>query len=134
MGSKGKVNLLIFKDEKTKDAVTYHSWWWDVAIFHCSGWNDQYLLQYVFRSLQGFPEDLTRSLGEDATMTDVLQMLDEHYGMVIMFDALSKELYSLKQTSGENVAEFVVHLSQQAQILQSEYLGRIQQEHVEEMK
>ena len=51
-----------------------------------------------------------------------------------MFDALSKELYSLKQGSGENVAKFGVHLSQQVQILQSEYVGRIQQEHVEEMK
>ena len=58
-------------------------------------------------------------------------MLDEHYGMVMTFDALSEELYSLKQTSGQNVAEFGVQLSQQVQILQLEYLGRIQQEHVE---
>ena len=44
----------------------------------------------------------------------------------MMFNALSKELYSLQQRSGENVAE-------QVQILQSEYLGR-KQKHVEEMK
>ena len=50
------------------------------------------------------------------------------------FDALSKELYSLKQGTGENVAEFGVHLSQQVQILQMEYPSRIQQEHVEEVK
>ena len=36
-GLRVKVNLPIFKDEKTKDAVTYHSWWWDVNIFWCSG-------------------------------------------------------------------------------------------------
>ena len=60
-------------------------------------------------------------------------MLDECYA-IMMSDALSKELYPLKQTSGENVAQFVVHLSQQVQILQSEYLGRIQQEHVGKMK
>ena len=97
-----------------------------MAIFHCSGWDNQHLLQDVFRSLQGFPGDLARSLGEDATLTDILQMLDEHYGVVMMFDALSKELYSIKQTSGENVAEFGMHLSQQVQIPQLEYLGRIQ--------
>ena len=28
-----KVNLSTFKDEKSKDVVTYHSWQWDVAIF-----------------------------------------------------------------------------------------------------
>ena len=75
-----------------------------------------------------------RSLGEGATLGNVLQMLDEHYGVVMTFDALSKELYSLKQGMGENVAEFRVILSQQVQILQTEYLGRIQQEHVEEVK
>ena len=34
-----------------------------------------------------------------------------------MFDTLSKELYSLKQGLGENVAKFKVHLFQQVQIL-----------------
>ena len=129
-----KVNLLIFRDEKTKDAVTYHSWQWDIAIFHCLGWDNQHLLPYVFWSLQGFPGDLARRLGKDATLSDILQMLDKHYGIVMTFDALSKELYSLKQGSGENIAKFGVCLSQQVQILQSEYLGRIQQELVEEMK
>ena len=47
-----KVNLPIFKDEKSKDAVTYHPWWWDVAIFHWSGWDIQHLLSYIFNSLQ----------------------------------------------------------------------------------
>ena len=70
----------------------------------------------------------------NATLTDILQVLDEPYGMVMMFDTLSKELYSIKQGSRENVAEFGVCLLQQVQILQSEYLGRIQQEHIQEMK
>ena len=98
------------------------------------GLDDQHLLLYTFQSLQGFPEDLARCLGNDATLTYILEMLDKHYGMVMMFDVLSKELYSLKQGSGENIAEFGVHLSQQVQILQSEYLRRLQQEHIEKMK
>ena len=61
-------------------------------------------------------------------------MLDEHYGMLMTFDTLSKELYSLKQGTGENVAKFKECLLQQVQILQSEYSGRIQQEHMDEMK
>ena len=105
-----------------------------MAIFHHSGWDNQHFLPYVFRSLQGFPGDLARSLGEATTLTNVLWMLDDHYNGVMMFDALSKELYSLQQTSGESVAEFKVHLLQQVQILQSDDAGRIQQEQVEEMK
>ena len=75
-----------------------------------------------------------RTLGEDATLGNVLQMLDEHYGVAMTLDALSKELYCLKQGMGENVAEFRVCLSQQVQILQMEYPHRIQPDHVEEMK
>ena len=135
-GRRLRVNviLLIFKDEKTKDTVTYYSWWWGVAIFCCSGLDDWHLLPDIFWSLHGFPGDLDRSLGEDATLTNILQTLDVHYGVVMTFNTLSKELYSLKQGSRENVSEFRVCLLQQVQILQSEYLGRIQQEHVEEMK
>ena len=84
--------------------------------------------------MQGFPDDLAQSLGKDATLSDILQILDEHYGVVMMFDGLSKELYSLEQGLGENVAEYGVHLSQQVKILQLEYPGRIQPAHVEEMK
>ena len=70
----------------------------------------------------------------DATLSDVLQTLDEYYGAMMTFDGHSKELYSLKQGLGKNGAEFRVHLLQQVQILQSEYPGRIQMEHIEEMK
>ena len=95
-GLRVKVNLLIFKDKKTKGAVTYNTWQWYIAIFCHFDWEDQHLLPYIFQSLKGFPGDLARSLGEDTTLNDVLQMLDEHYGVLMMFHALSKELYSLE--------------------------------------
>ena len=120
--------------KKNKETITYHSWQWVIAISHCSDWDNQHLLPYVIQSLQGFLGDLDRSLGKDATLNDVLQTLDEHYGMVMMFDSLNKNLYSLKQESGENMAEFGVHLLQQVQILQLEYPGRIQQKHIEQRK
>ena len=125
-GFRVKVNLPTFKDEKAKDVMTYHSWHWDVSVFCHSGWDDQHLLPYVFRCSHGFPGDLVRSLGEDATLGDAFQILDKHYGIVMTFDTLSKELYSLKQGLGENMAEFSVHLLQLVQLLQTEYPGRIQ--------
>ena len=133
-GLRVKVNLPLFKDKKTKDAVKYSSWQWDIAIFCHLGWDDQHLLPYVFWSLQGSPGDLVRSVGEDVTLNDVLRTLDRHYGMVMMFNTLSKELYSLKQGSGENMAKFGVCLLHQVQIHLLDYLERIQQEHKQEMK
>ena len=98
-GLRVKVNLPIIKDEKTKDAVTYHLWQWDVVILHQLDWNNPNLMLYIFWSLQGFLGDLARSLGWDTTLTNILQMLDEHYEVVMMFNTLGKELYSLKQGS-----------------------------------
>ena len=51
------------------------------------------------------------TLGEDTILTHILQMLHEHYGVVMTFNNLSMELYSLKQGFGENVVEFRVHWS-----------------------
>ena len=76
-GFRVKVNLPTFKDEKAKDTVTYHSWQWDVSMFHCSSWDDHHLVPYVIRSLQGFLGDLARSFGEDATLGNVLWRLDK---------------------------------------------------------
>ena len=72
-GLRVNVNLPIFKDEKTKDAVTYCSWQLDIVIFCHLGWDHQHLLLYTFWLLQGFPGDLARTLGEDATLTDILR-------------------------------------------------------------
>ena len=108
-----KINLPIFKDEKTKDAVTYHSWQWDVAISHHLGWDDRHLLFYIFQSSQGFLGNIARSLGKDTTLSDIFQMLDKHYGILMIFHTLCRALCSLNQGLGENVAEYWVHLSQQ---------------------
>ena len=66
-----------------------------------------------------------RSLGEDATLGDILQTLNEQYCVVMTFDTLSKELSSLRQETGENVDEFGVCLSQQLQIIKTEYPGHL---------
>ena len=36
-GAHMKINLLIFKDENAKDAVTYQSWRWDLTVYHHLG-------------------------------------------------------------------------------------------------
>ena len=95
--------------KRPKDVVTYPSLQWDIALFLCLGWDDEYLLPYVFHSLQGFLGELAMSLDEDTTLNYILQTLDKHYGIVMMFNTLGKELYSLKQGSGENMAEFGAH-------------------------
>ena len=66
-----KINLLVFKDEDTKDAITYQSWHWDLAVYCCPGCQDCTLLPYVICSLQGNPGELVRSSGTDVMLDDI---------------------------------------------------------------
>ena len=56
-----KINLPIFKDEDTKDAITYQSWRWDLTVYHHAGCWDCTLLPYTIQCLQGYPAELVRS-------------------------------------------------------------------------
>ena len=90
-----KINLPIFKDEDTRDAVTYQSWRWHLMVYWCAGWRDHTLLPYTIRSLQGYPGKLVWSFSTDITLDDVLTILDKHYNNVKALDALNLELFQL---------------------------------------
>ena len=93
IGGHMKINLPIFKDEDTKDAITYQSWRWDLTIYCCAGCQDCTLLPYAIWSLQGYPRELMRTSGMDITLDNVLTILDEHYNNIKVLDALNQELF-----------------------------------------
>ena len=84
-----KINLPVFKDEDTKDAIMYQSWHWDLTVYHHAGCWDCILLPYIICSLQGYLGELVMSLGMDITLDDVLTILDEHYNNVKALDVLN---------------------------------------------
>ena len=89
-----KINLPIFKDEDTKDAVTYQSWCWDLTVYcHALGAEIAPFSPTLSASLQGYPGELVRSLVTDITLDDVLTILDEHYNNVKALDALNQDLF-----------------------------------------
>ena len=90
-----KINLPVFKDEDTKDAITYQNWHWDLAVYCCVGCQDCTLLPYIIHSLQGYLGELVRSLGMEIMLDDTLTILDEHYNNVKALDALNQELFQL---------------------------------------
>ena len=94
-GAHMKINIPIFKDEDTKDAVTYKSGRWDLMVYWCAGCRDHTFLLYAIRSLQGYPGELVQSSGMDITLEDVLTISDEHYNNMTVLDVLYQELFQL---------------------------------------
>ena len=116
-----KINLPIFKDEDTKDAVTYQSWRWDLTVYWCAGCRDHILLPYAIRSLQGYPGELVWSSGTGITLDDMLTILDEHYNNVKALDALNQELFQLWMADKETVLDWGIHLSRHLKILAASF-------------
>ena len=100
-----KINLLVFNDKDTKDAVTYQSWPWDLTVYHHARCQDHTLLPFAICLLQGYPGKLVRSSGMDITLDDVLTILDEHYNNVKALDALNQELFQLYMGEKEMVSD-----------------------------
>ena len=112
-----KINLPVFKDEDAKNAVTYHSWRWDLTMYQHAGCRDHTLLLYTIWSLQGYPGELVQSSGTDITLNDVLTILDEHYNNVKALDALNQELFQLRMADKETLSDQGICLSRHLQVL-----------------
>ena len=116
-----KINLLIFKDEDAKDAVTYQSWRWDLTVYRHAGCRDSTLLPYAIRSLQGYLGELVQSSGTDITLDNVLTVLDEYYNNMKALDALNQELFLMRMADKETVSDWGVCLSRHLQILAASF-------------
>ena len=126
-----KINLPIFKDEDTKDAVMYQSWRWDPTVYQHAGCRDQTLLPYT---IQCYPGELVQSSGTDITLDDVLIILDEHYNNEKALDALNQELFQLWMADKETVSDWGIHLSRHLQILAASFPDCFPPDHVAELK
>ena len=100
-----KINLPVFKDGETKDAVTYQSWHWDLIVYCHMGCLDHTLLPYAICSLQGYPGELVRSSGTDITLDGIFTILGEHYNNVKALDALNQDLFQLQMGEKETVSD-----------------------------
>ena len=129
-----KMNLLVFKDEDTKDTITCQSWFWDLTVYHCAGCWDCSLLPYVICSLQGYPGELVRSLGMDIMLDDILTILDVHYNNVKALDALNQELFQLRIGKKKTVSDWGVCLSRHLQVLAASFPDRFPPDQVPELK
>ena len=100
-----KIDLPVFKEEDTKDAVTYQSWHWDLTVYHHTRCRNCTLLSYAILSLQGYLGELVRSSGTDITLDDILTILDVHYNNVKALDALNQEFFQLCMGEKETVSD-----------------------------
>ena len=129
-----KINLLIFKDEDAKGAVTYQSLRWDLTVDQHAGCRDCTLLPYAIRSLQGYPGELVWSSGMDITLDNVLTIFDEHCNNVKVLDVLNQEQFQLWMVDKETVSDWGIHPSMHLQVLAASFPDHFPPDCVAELK
>ena len=106
-GGHMKITLPVFKDEDTKDAVTYQSWCWDLTVYCQARCQDHALSSLVpsahYKVIWGSSWEVS---GMDITLDDVLNTLDEHYNNVKALDVLNKKLFQMHMGEKETVSDW----------------------------
>ena len=113
---KPKVLLPKYSGDGTRssDGVSYFTWRHAVENLQRTYADDANsrirLRQHVEQSLQGPAADLACSVGENATLDDLLAVFDGYYENAESLEQLQAQLHSLVQRDGENVTNFAVRI------------------------
>ena len=108
---KGRPQLPTFGGQGEDSAEAYKRWCFSLRVHQAAGFSDATLLPVVVSSLKGAPAQLAQAqdMGE-VTVASILATLDRHYRNVSPLDVLQRQLYSMRQSTGESVAEFGIKI------------------------
>lgn len=103
-----KLPIFSGSEEPQKGETTYEVWSFEVKCLQNSSYltDPSILLQAIRNSLRGTARSMLVSLGEKATVADILGKLDGFYGNVSSSETLIQSFYSDFQKENESVVSF----------------------------
>ena len=105
--STSKLQTFSGSEEPQKGEVTYEVWSFEVKCMRNSKVvPEAILLQIMRNSLKGNARSLLVSLGEEATVSQVLDKLDGFYGLVSSSETLMQEFYNDSQRENESIVQY----------------------------
>lgn len=105
--------LPVFSGQENKGDVTYEVWSYEVKCLQNSlTVPNHILLQAIRTSLRGDARSMITSLGENATVADILNKLDGYYGLVSTCETLMQNFFSDFQKESETVVQYGSRLEQ----------------------
>ena len=100
-----KLNLPIFRDSTSDNAITYNDWRYDVDLDNCvrKGNSSALIRDYVLRALEGRPccTAMTAMEDGDGSLKSIMTALDQVYGRATTYTALLHKLNNIQQAHGK---------------------------------
>ena len=105
--------LPVFSGHESKTDVSYEVWSFEVKCLRNSQTVPEHIiLQAIRTSLRGSARNMITTLGENATVTDILEKLHDYYGTVSSCETLMQNFYSDSQKDDESIVDYGSRIEQ----------------------
>ena len=113
-GRPKKLNLPIFRDSSSDNAITYHDWCSEVDNFVREGHSSNLIRDSVLSALEGRPRHTAKAAMEDGdgSLRSIMSALDQVYGGATTYTTLLNKLNSVQQGYDESAKDYYEHVLQ----------------------
>ena len=109
-----------FSGENHKEDVTFEQWNYEVRQY-LKTHTEESVKEAMIQCLKGATLEGVRNLGEDSSVTQILEHLKGIFQGAAPFDTLLKNFFSLEQRENEDVAKFAIRLESQLASIKWQY-------------
>lgn len=118
-----------FSGDDAKGEISYDQWRQEVLALEREGLPEATIHQCLRRSIRGTAADVVHNLGEEVSISEIVDKLDQMYGNVLPSENILEKFYSSRQEGQECVAAWACRLeSIMAQIRKKEKLSKPEEE------
>ena len=97
--------------------VTYRQWRFEVMGLVNDGNRETHILQTIRKSLRGAASEVLLSVGESATLSQLLREMETVFGNVASTEKLLQDFYRASQTSEQSVSTWASSISNQMTVI-----------------
>ena len=109
-----------FSGENHKEDVTFEQWNYEVRQY-LKTHTEESVKEAMIQCLKGATLEGVRNLGEDSSVTQILEHFKCTFQGAAPFDTLLKNFFSLEQRENEDVAKFAIRLESQLASIKWQY-------------
>ena len=107
-GQRKKLNLPIFRDSSSDNAITYDNWHSEVDNYVREGHSHQLIRDSVLSTLEGHPHHTAKAamVDGDGSLKSIMSTLDQVYGGATTYTTLLNKLNSIQQGYAEPAKDY----------------------------
>ena len=125
---RGNLIFLMFRGNDRDDCISYRDWRAEIESAMAKGYSPEWIKLAMFEALEDMPKQHAYAIDSEAdkmaTPNDILENMDELYGVKMTFQALSAALCGLQQRPYESCRDYYDRMVQITVLLRERHSNR----------